>query len=84
MSGGRWDYKGSVVREALCDIGSDERVRERFPRLANVLLLLGPTLGKMEHDLDWDLSGDAAIEDDAAFERDTLKAIFKTIMTWTK
>lgn len=73
MSGGHWDYIGFKIADALNDIGRDQEVMGRFPRLAEILPRLGEILGQIEHDLDWDLSGDTNIQDDRTFEDKALK-----------
>lgn len=77
MSGGHWDYNQYRVREILEGIGLDGQVIMRFPGLAHVFRILARDLEKIIHDLDWDLSCDTEIADDAAFE----KAAIEKIMT---
>lgn len=72
MSGGHFYYCGLRIRDALGEIARDSVVEDRFPRLSRVLLDLGAVLYGLEHDLDWDLSGDHAIEDDKVFQEHAL------------
>ena len=72
MSGGHWDYVGSRLQMILEEIGADVTVKHRFPRLAALLCDLGPVFYRIEYELDWDLSGDTAIGDDAQFENQAI------------
>ena len=80
MSGGHWNYNGLRIQEMLEDMGRDGAVKSRFPRLSKIFERLGKTLYEIEHELDYDLSGDRKIEDDTTFEVKAiqeLKDIFK-------
>lgn len=68
MSGGHFNFVGFVLREALETIGNDEETKLRFAQLSNILLRLAPILENVEHDLDWDLSGDRRIRNDNQWE----------------
>lgn len=72
MSGGHWDYAGARIRNELGEISIDPEVSRRFPRLARVLRNIGYVIYEIEHDLDWDFSGDSHIGDDVAFENSCL------------
>ena len=56
MSGGHWDYVQYRIQGALEDIGREDFVKERFPKLGEVIFKLGGALGDIIHDLDWDIS----------------------------
>lgn len=68
MSGGHWDYQGFPLKSFLETIASDPEVKERFPALSALMERLGQTLYDMEHDLDWDFSGDDGIPNDKIFQ----------------
>ena len=72
MSGGHFDYVGARIRDGLEEIANNEEVQTRFPQLAIRLRDLASVLYDLEHDLDWDLSGDTGIENDAEFEAHAL------------
>lgn len=80
MSGGRWDYLGPKLESILSEIGDDLKVRERFPRLGVFLPILGKILRDMEHDLDWDLSGDDPISHDKEFTDAVFSRIYEALM----
>lgn len=80
MSGGHWDYQSHRIEDALNTISEDEIVRTRWPVLGKLLQALGQELAKCEHDMDWDISGDSSIKDDAAWERERLGAILEATM----
>ena len=80
MSGGYWQYLGSRLNDACEQIAEDVTVLERWPRLAELLSALGPVLQKAEHAMDWDLSGDSPIDDDAAFQDIVCHAILEAAM----
>lgn len=69
MSGGHWSFSGYTIESMLYDIGEDGAVIKRFPELSKIFIRLGETLRDIGHDLDWDLSGDSYIKDDAGFEQ---------------
>lgn len=75
MSGGHWNYNQYWMEEFLQEVGRDGNVRARFPKLAQVMDGFGRVLGEIAKDLDWDLSDDTAIQDDAQFEKDALAKI---------
>ena len=75
MSGGHWDYAGHRIQEYLQEIGRDRQIRERFPSISHILVRLGETLYRLEHDLDWDLSGDSITKDDGAWEIEAIKEL---------
>ena len=67
MSGGHWQYVGGQIRDNLAMIAEDPDVNHRFPFLARQIGALAEVLYQIEHDLDWDLSYDTGIPDDAAW-----------------
>lgn len=67
MSGGHWHYAGEKIHNLLTTIAIDQDVRARWPRLSKLFGRLAPVLAYIEEEMDWDLSGDTKIEDDAAF-----------------
>ena len=73
MSGGHWDYSGFKIESLLGDIGSDEAVAKRFPKLSKLLVELGPILYQIEHEIDWDRSFEQPIKDDRKLEADALR-----------
>lgn len=79
MSGGHWDYNQYRMREILEGVGLDGQVILRFPGLAHVFRILARDLEKVIHDLDWDLSSDAEIKDDAAFEKAAIEKIMAAL-----
>lgn len=79
VSGGHWDYEESRIPDVLNRVADDVRIRERFPKLALELERLGAILYDVIHDLDYDLSGDASIKDDVAFERAALGDITRHV-----
>ena len=68
MGGGYWDHVGVRIDSYLEMIAEDEEVKVRWPCTAAVLTSLGSTLRALEHEMDWDLSGDRHIEDDAVWD----------------
>ena len=75
MSGGHWDRCGNLLDDLMQVIGQDEAVRRRWPQTAAVFRVLGPLLRQAEHEMDWDLSKDILIDDDAAFDEQTAAKI---------
>jgi hypothetical protein len=79
MSGGHWDYEGFKIEDVMSRVAADEAVLKRWPKIAKLFGSLGPILREAEHEMDWDLSYDQPIEDDAAFQRDILKRVKKSL-----
>lgn len=75
MSGGHWNHEEYKIQELLERVGTDTAIRERFPSLAIELQAMGSLLTKIVRDLDYDISGDTSIKDDAAFEREALRSL---------
>lgn len=80
MSGGHFNYIGRELQDNLEMLGEEEDVRRRFPQLAQLLVELAPILCRIEHDIDWDLSADCAIENDADFERQSLGQLLEAVL----
>ena len=79
MSGGHFSYSGYRIEDGLDEIANDPEVKKRFPKLSKVLLELGSVLSEIEHDIDWDLSGDTALTSDIEFEYEALTKLFNVI-----
>jgi len=75
MSGGRFDYCGFRIQDGMSSIAGDEEVIRRFSFLSTLLNKLGQIMYDMEHDIDWDLSGDHPIVNDLEFQDKILKQI---------
>ena len=80
MSGGNWDYVGSRIQNSLDEIANDHNVKERFSILSNLLKQLGTAIAKVEHDLDWDISGDKTVEKDDDFEKSAIADFLEVVM----
>lgn len=76
MSGGHFDYVGFRLQESIQEIAKDPKVQKRWPDLAKTLDLLSQWIYDVEHAIDWDLSGDTGIADDADFEAEALERLF--------
>ncbi len=73
MSGGNWDYfdrRFGFEFEEFCN-----EIKERFPTLAEELLKKGKIICEIIHDIDYDVCGDANIENDTDFETDSIKKL---------
>lgn len=79
MSGGHFSYSGARLEDELDNIARDLEVVDRFPELSKVLLEMGKILREMEHDMDWDFSGDKFIKNDRSFENEVLNKIFSAV-----
>lgn len=79
MSGGHWDYEGFKIGEVMSRIAEDPEVMRRWPRVGKLFGALGPVLREAEHEMDWDLSFDQPIRDDAAFEKSVLENARKAL-----
>lgn len=73
MSGGRWQY--ARWQYDLRSVGEDASVQKRWPLVSSAFVDLANALAEVEHDMDWCLSGDTVIEDDAAFDAAAYHAI---------
>jgi len=84
MSGGYFGYSGARLEDELDNIARDLEVVDRFPELSKVLLEMGKILREMEHEMDWDFSGDTFIKNDRAFENEVLDKIFDVVQRLRK
>ena len=75
MSGGHWQYLGFRLQENIESIALDSEVVSRWPMTAQVLERLAPVLYRIEHEMDWDISADSVIENDAAFDAACVAAL---------
>ena len=75
MSGGHFNHIQHSIENGLNDFGRDPEVKERLPKLSKALKGLALELGEILHDIDWDLSGDSSIDDDATFDREAIKRL---------
>lgn len=80
MSGGYFNHAGRDISEGLEAIGNAPQVIQRWPRAASLLKDLAKTLERIEHDIDWDLSGDTSIRDDEAFDVEVVAAVLNVAM----
>jgi len=81
MSGGHFEYIGRGAGQSLCEIAIDKNVRERFSVLANLFQQLGEKVARIEHDLDWDFSGDKGIKErDIDFEKSAIADLLEVCM----
>ena len=79
MSGGHFNYAGFRIQQGLQTIANDDDVKDRWQRISAILFRLGDILYDLEHDLDWDLSGDHLITD-VDFENRKLGLILTEVM----
>lgn len=75
MSGGHFDYCGLRIQNQLEEVAAHPTVTRRWPRVAVMLAALGQFVYDTEHEIDWDMSGDTSIGNDAAFEAQTLSRL---------
>lgn len=80
MSGGHWDYGSRRIEEVMEAICGDEIVQKRWPEIGRLFENVCPELAQCEHEMDWDISGDAGIDDDRAWERARIGAILVAVM----
>lgn len=75
MSGGHWNYSGHQAVEHIRTVTEEPEIQERFPILAQFLRKLGDWLHQLDKALDYDLSGDSHIRNEAEFELQTIGAL---------
>ena len=75
MSGGHWEHCQDHISQELQAVAEDTEVLRRFPHLARSLENLSDRLYWVIKALDWDLSGDTPIADDARFEHEALHSL---------
>ena len=81
MSGGHFEYLGRGAGQSLMEVAIDKNVRERFSVLANLFQQLGEKVARIEHDLDWDFSGDKGIKErDIDFEKSAIADLLEVCM----
>ena len=80
MSGGHWQYAGFRIKDEIGNIAEDESVQSRWPGTAAALANLADVLYEIEHEMDYDLSSDSAINDDAAFDFKATWAILNAVL----
>ena len=69
MSGGHFNYTESELRESLAWIARDPAIVKRWPHLGEIFKLLSEWAYQTVHAIDYDLSSDASIDNDGAFDR---------------
>lgn len=68
MSGGRWEYVQSRIADDLRTVAEDEIVKKRWPMLGQIFENIGEALYQVIPKMDWDISGDTALDmDDDSF-----------------
>ena len=67
------------MQEHLTNISEDESVKQRWPNLASMLGKLAQTLGDIDHDIDYDLSGDTTIQNDDNFDAKCVLALVDAV-----
>lgn len=80
MSGGHWNYVGFRLQDGLQEIASDESVQRRWPRIAGAFNRLANALYAIEHDMDWDLCSDSAIENDGAWQAEAMDRLQRSLL----
>ena len=80
MSGGTFDYAGSICRDHLEEVGTHPDVQRRWPLTAQVFKGLADILYDTEYTMDYDLAGDTRIPSDAAFDMATVGAVLTWLM----
>lgn len=79
MSGGHWDYNHDIIEDELFKVAQDFEVIRRFPKLGSVLASLAVSLSEIVKEIDWDISGDASIDDDKRFQDESIKKLEKVV-----
>lgn len=78
MSGGRFDYCGTRIRDDLLLIAQDRDVVRRWPQLAERLAAIANSIAQIEREIDLELSGDRSLGmDDARYETRALLRLFR-------
>ena len=83
MSGGHFNYSQFELLEILSQVGEDKQVITKWPKLAELFKALGQTLGDIQHDMDWDLSGDTEIKNNEEFQEQYIGKILDIILKQT-
>ena len=63
MSGGHFEYVGSLIQTNLAAIANDKIMKERFPILSELLQKLGNEIYRIEHCIDYDICGDTKLKE---------------------
>jgi len=71
---------GYCIKDQIEGIAEDESVLSRWPHTAAALKALSEVLYQIEHEMDWDLSSDSCIEDDAAFDAKSVGALLDAVL----
>ena len=79
MSGGYWEYQGYPILQGLNMVAEDPVAKARWPKTTAAFGGLGPLLYQLEHDMDWDLSGDSFIPDDGKFDAEAIEQLLRVI-----
>jgi hypothetical protein len=80
MSGGYWNYVGYRIRDELLNIAQDKNVASRWPKTAEALAGFADAIYKIEHGMDWDLSADASIRNDTAFDNEAVGLLLEAVL----
>lgn len=80
MSGGHFNYGGSLMRDHLEMVSQDGAVKRRWPLTAAILAGLADLFYEAEQAIDYDLSGDSSVGDDVAFDITTVSQILVLVM----
>ncbi|MCA9251621.1 MAG: hypothetical protein KDA54_10865 [Phycisphaerales bacterium] len=83
MSGGAFGYAGGKIRDALEWVTDDERVQSRWPKTGQILRKLASVLYDIEHEIDWDVSCDSSIDDDIAFDEQSVAKLRECVSECT-
>lgn len=68
MSGGHWQYLGHRIESDLLMVAEDPDVQARWPHIGVAIATFAKWFRDVEHEMDYDLSGDTKITPDAAFD----------------
>lgn len=75
MSGGHFNYMEYQLSDALKGIGNDEEAMKRWPLLCRLLREMADVTFESLKEIDYDLSGDSRIKDDAVLELKFLRSV---------
>jgi hypothetical protein len=77
VSGGAWDHEDWRAAYGLEVISESPRTRERWPVTSGRLGRLAEVLRRELRAMDYALSGDSSIDDDAAFEAEFKRKVLE-------
>lgn len=83
MSGGHWDYSQHDLKSILKAVGQDPEVLSKWPRIAGAFSRLAPVLTGVMNDMDWDLSFDESVGNDAIFDARGVAAIREAVRVYS-